>query len=124
MRIGFVGTGYIAGVVAAALRETGRVQLAAVASRTLAQAQSFALAHAALVPPRPFGDWREMLAWDGIDAVYLAAPTTTRTAMAIAAASRGKPKRSKASRAGSKCHTALPPKSLTQTWSRSSTYTA
>lgn len=90
MRIGFVGTGYIAGVVAAALRETGRVQLAAVASRTLAQAQSFALAHAALVPPRPFGDWREMLAWDGIDAVYLASPTTTRTEIAIAAAAHGK----------------------------------
>jgi len=90
LRIGFVGTGYIAGVVAAALRETERVQLAAVASRTLASAQAFALAHARPVPPRPFGDWRSMLAWDGIDAVYLASPTTTRTEIAIAAAAHGK----------------------------------
>ncbi|HEX4936648.1 MAG TPA: Gfo/Idh/MocA family oxidoreductase [Gemmatimonadaceae bacterium] len=90
IRLGFVGTGYIAGVVATALRETDHVRLAAVASRNLATAESFAAAHGDGATPRPFDDWRGMLAWEGIDAVYLCSPTTTRTEIAIAAAARGK----------------------------------
>ena len=90
LRLGVVGTGYIAGVVARALRETDRVTLAAVASRNASTAAAFADTHAPEADARAFGDWQAMLDWDGIDAVYLAAPTTTRTAMAIAAAARGK----------------------------------
>lgn len=90
LRIGFVGTGYIANVVARAALETQRVQVAGVASRDVARAAAFCASHRLADTSRPFGDWRELVAWDGIDAVYLAAPTVARTEMAVAAANHGK----------------------------------
>lgn len=89
-RIGFVGTGYIANVVARAAGETDRVHIVGVASRNVARAASFCDSHALADTARPFGNWRELVAWEGIDAVYLAAPTVARTEMAVVAANHGK----------------------------------
>lgn len=90
LRIGFVGTGYIANVVARAAGETQQVHITGVASRDVARAAAFCASHGLADTARPFGDWRDLVAWDGIDAVYLAAPTVARTEMAIAAANHGK----------------------------------
>jgi len=92
LRLGVVGTGYIANVVGTALRETTRVHRAGVASRDVARARQFALTHAdpQADEARAVGDWRELVAWDGIDAVYLALPTVARTEVAIEAARHGK----------------------------------
>lgn len=90
LRIGFVGTGYIANVVARAAGEAKQVRIAGVASRDVARAETFCASHGLAGAARPFGDWRELVAWDGIDAVYLAAPTVARTEMAVAAANQGK----------------------------------
>lgn len=90
LRIGFVGTGYIANVVATAAGETRQAQVTGVASRDVARAATFCAAHGLADTARSFGDWRELVAWDGIDAVYLAAPTVARTEMAVVAANHGK----------------------------------
>ena len=90
LRLGFVGTGYIAGVVAAALRETESVVVAGVASRNMSRAVAFAEANALGAQARPFDDWRALVAWEGIDALYIATPTTARTEIAVAAANAGK----------------------------------
>ncbi len=87
LRWGFVGTGKIAGWMAAVLRDMPGAQLAAVASRSAVSAQAFASRHSA---ERGFAFWAEMLAWDGIDAVYVATPTARREEICIAAAQAGK----------------------------------
>ena len=86
LRLGFVGTGYIAGVVAAALRETESVVVAGVASRNMSRAVAFAEANALGAQARSFDDWRALVACEGIDALYIATPTTARTEIAVAAA--------------------------------------
>lgn len=92
LRLGIVGTGYIANVVGHALRETTRLSLAGVASRDVARAERFASTHGGTgtSAARPFGDWRDLVAWEGIDAIYLAIPTVGRARVALAAAARGK----------------------------------
>jgi predicted dehydrogenase len=84
---GFVGTGNIAGWMAAVVRSTPAAVLSAVASRRMESARSFAAEHRAA---RAFDSWQEMLAWDRIDAVYVATPTSLREEIAVAAASAGK----------------------------------
>jgi predicted dehydrogenase len=61
--------------------------LSAVASRRPDSARAFADAHGA---GRAFDSWRDMLDWGGIDAVYVATPTSLREEIAVAAASAGK----------------------------------
>jgi predicted dehydrogenase len=84
---GFVGTGKIAGWMATVVRSTSAAVLSAVASRRMGSARSFAAEHRAT---RAFDSWQEMLAWDRIDAVYIATPTSLREEIAVAAASAGK----------------------------------
>ncbi|MEJ2287518.1 MAG: Gfo/Idh/MocA family oxidoreductase [Deinococcales bacterium] len=48
---------------------------------------AFAAAHGA---ERAFGDWRELLRWEGVDAVYVATPTGPREERAVAAARAGR----------------------------------
>ncbi len=87
LRWGFLGTGRIASWMADVLRNTPRGHLAAVASRSAASAEAFAKRHGA---ERGFHSWAEMLAWSGIDAVYVATPTALREEICVAAAKAGK----------------------------------
>lgn len=51
------------------------------------KAKAFASQHGAA---KSFDSWEEMFAWDGIDAVYVATPTSVREEISIAAAKAGK----------------------------------
>ena len=82
IRFGIVGSGYIAEVVANAIKES-EASLVAVASRRFEPAKAFAEKHGDV---RVFESWKELVAWDGIDAVYVATPTAPREAICIAAA--------------------------------------
>lgn len=85
-RFGVVGTGFIANVVANALRQTDS-SLVAVASRCHESACAFADKHGGV---KVFESWRELVAWDGLDAVYVATPTSVREEICIAAAQNKK----------------------------------
>ena len=87
IRWGIVGTGSIANNMAGVIVNAPSGQLAAVASRQKASAAAFADAYGA---ERAFDSLAAMFDWDGVDAVYLSAPTGLREDMAIAAASAGK----------------------------------
>ena len=87
VRWGFVGTGNIASWMAGVVSTTPAARLCAVASRHIARAQSFAAEHGA---ERAFDSWAKMFAWDDLDAVYVATPTSLREEISIAAANAGK----------------------------------
>lgn len=87
LRWGVVGTGLIANSMAPRIQEAGQTELAAVSSRRMESAREFAGQHKV---GRAFDSWEEMLAWDGIDAVYIATPTSVREEIGVAAAQAGK----------------------------------
>ena len=87
MKIGIVGTGFIADVVARAIAESESVALVGVASRRAETARAFAQRHS---EPTVFEHWSDLLASPGVDAVYVATPTAVREAICVAAASEGK----------------------------------
>jgi predicted dehydrogenase len=87
IRWGFVGTGSIAALMADVLEAAPSAELVAVASRRMASARAFADKFDA---QRAFDSWQEMAAWDGIDALYVATPTSLREEICTAAAKRGK----------------------------------
>lgn len=87
VRWGFVGTGTIAGWMADVVQTVLVARLAAVASRHIESATSFAERHGA---EKAFDSWQEMLAWEGLDAVYVATPTALREEICVAAANAGK----------------------------------
>lgn len=87
LRFGIIGTGSIAGAIAPAIRETAGTRLTAVASRTREGAEAFAREHGA---PRVFDSYRDLLAWEEVDAVYVATPTAVREEICVEAAQRGK----------------------------------
>ncbi len=87
VRWGFVGTGSIANWMADVIQSTPTAELAAVSSRRLASAEAFAGKHGA---GKAFDSWAEMTAWDGVDAVYVATPTSVREEICVAAAKQGK----------------------------------
>lgn len=87
IRWGFVGTGNIANSMARTLRRAPSGQLVASSSRTLEKAEAFAEKHGAT---KVFDSWQEMIEWDGIDAVYVATPTSVREEICVAAANAGK----------------------------------
>ena len=87
LRWGFVGTGNIANWMAAVVQRTPLARLSAVASRSSDKAAAFAARHGA---GKAFGEWTEMLSWEGIDAVYVATPTALREQICVAAANAGK----------------------------------
>ena len=82
-----VGTGYIADVIATALRETDQVRLVGIASRRPEAASAFA-AHHGGIPVFP--TWENLLASGSVDAVYVATPTNVREEICLAAATHGK----------------------------------
>ncbi|MGJ8726751.1 MAG: Gfo/Idh/MocA family protein [Roseibacillus sp.] len=87
IRWGFVGTGSIANQMARATKEAPNTVLTASSSRTLEKAEAFAAKYEA---SKAFDSWAEMFQWDGIDAVYVATPTSVKEEISIAAAKAGK----------------------------------
>ncbi|MEE4161570.1 MAG: Gfo/Idh/MocA family oxidoreductase [Woeseiaceae bacterium] len=87
IRWGFIGTGNIAGWMAAVIATTPLASLAGVASRRMDSARAFAARHGAAAAT---DDWCDLLARDDIDAVYIATPTSLREEIGVAAASAGK----------------------------------
>jgi len=86
LRLGIIGTGFIADVIAHALRGTTEVTLNAVASRRVETASAFALKHGS-VPV--FESWESLLESGTVDAVYVATPTSVREPICLAAAAKG-----------------------------------
>jgi predicted dehydrogenase len=87
VRWGFVGTGSIATWMASEVQSAPSALLAAVCSRRMASAQAFAGRSGA---GKSFDAWEDMAAWDGIDAIYVTAPTSLREEIAVTAANCGK----------------------------------
>ena len=87
IRWGFVGTGSIANLMAKATKNAPNAVLTASSSRTLEKAEKFVAKYEA---SKAFDSWAEMCQWDGIDAVYIATPTSVKEEISIAAAQAGK----------------------------------
>lgn len=87
LRIGIVGTGYIAEALAPAIHESPKAKLVAVASRRVERGEEFAQKHGV---GTAFGSWQELVVWGGLDAVYVATPTSAREEISVAAAAAGK----------------------------------
>jgi len=81
IKFGIVGTGFIADVVANAIKDT-EARLVAVASRRRESADAFADKHGGM---QVFESWNDLVAWDGLDAVYVATPTSAREEICITA---------------------------------------
>ena len=87
LRWGFVGTGGIANSMAPRVQEASNAELVAVSSRRMETANVFATKHGL---DHAFDSWAEMIAWDGVDAIYVATPTSVREEICVAAANNGK----------------------------------
>nr|WP_319554528.1 Gfo/Idh/MocA family oxidoreductase [uncultured Vibrio sp.] len=80
LRLGIVGSGMIAGVIAKAVKQVDSIELVAVASRRPISAKAFANEHGI---DQVFDTWQEMIAFEGIDAVYIATPTASKEEIAV-----------------------------------------
>jgi predicted dehydrogenase len=93
-RWGILGTATIARKNWQAIRNASNCTLMAVASRTLARAEKFIDECQSQIPfakpPRPVGDYDELLSRTNIDAVYIPLPTGIRKEWVIRAAEAGK----------------------------------
>lgn len=87
IRIGIVGTGMIAQVIARASQRAEGVKLYAVASREQTRAMAFAQTHGAVAA---YAEWQALVEDPQVDAVYVATPTAGREAICLAAIARGK----------------------------------
>ncbi|MCP4048056.1 MAG: Gfo/Idh/MocA family oxidoreductase, partial [Gammaproteobacteria bacterium] len=87
LRWGIVGTGRIANRMASMIQQASECELAAVSSRRMASAQEFANTHGL---DNAFGSWADMLKFDGVDAIYVATPTSVKEEICVAAANHGK----------------------------------
>lgn len=87
LRWGIVGTGGIANSMAPRIKQADYAELAAVSSRRMETAQEFAGRHSV---GKAFDSWADMLAWGGVDAIYIATPTSVREEIGVAAARAGK----------------------------------
>ncbi|GAA5213456.1 Gfo/Idh/MocA family protein [Corallincola platygyrae] len=87
LRVGIVGAGMIAGVLANAINQATGAKLVAVASRRRESAEQLASEFSI---PTVFDDWQSLIGSDQLDAVYIATPTAVREEIAVAAANAGK----------------------------------
>jgi len=87
LRWGVVGTGGIANSMAPRIQQAEHAGLAAVSSRKMETAREFTDKHGVA---RAFDSWADMIAWDGVDAIYVATPTSVREEICVAAARAGK----------------------------------
>ena len=87
LRIGIIGIGWYAGTeLIPKLRETGRVEIVAIARRS---ADRLALAQQELNIREAYIDWREMLEKSALDAVVVCTPPNAHTEPTLAALERG-----------------------------------
>jgi predicted dehydrogenase len=87
LRWGVVGTGGIANAMAPRIKQAANAELAAVSSRKMETAREYADQHGVA---HAFDSWADMLAFEGVDAVYVATPTSVKEEICIAAATQGK----------------------------------
>src|SRR5210317_869623 len=87
LRWGIVGTGGIANSMAPRIHQADGAELVSVSSRRMESAKEFANKHGAA---RAFDSWADMAGWDGVDAIYVATPTSVREEICVAAANSGK----------------------------------
>ncbi len=87
LRWGIIGAGHIAGSFAKGMADSLTSELVAVASRSLENAQKFGAEHSI---ERCYGDYTELLADSGVDAVYIANLHPQHAEWAIKAAQAGK----------------------------------
>ena len=87
VRWGVLGPGHIASTFVAAVREGTRSDVVAVGSRSPERARAFAERH---VVPRAHGSYEELVADDGLDAVYIASPHSEHHAHALLALRAGR----------------------------------
>ncbi len=87
VRWGIVSTGHIAGVFAEALSFAENAELAAVASRDLPRAKSFADRFSI---PKAYGTYKELAADPNVDIVYIASPHAFHLQHATLCLNRGK----------------------------------
>jgi predicted dehydrogenase len=87
LRWGVVGTGMIANQMAPMMAMATSAELAAVSSRSMRSAEEFATQHSV---KKTFDSWLDMISFDGVDAIYIATPTSVREEIAVAAANAGK----------------------------------
>jgi predicted dehydrogenase len=85
LKIGIIGTGWGARVQVPTFREAG-LEVAGLAGFHRNKTRQLADALAT----RPFDDWRDLVAWDEIDLVSVAAPPSEHREMTVAALDRGK----------------------------------
>lgn len=92
VRWGILGPGRIASKVASDFAHVEDGVLVAVGSRTLERAQAFALEHGTALRTRvrAHGSYAELLADEGVDAVYIATPHSEHWVQASAAVRAGK----------------------------------
>ena len=69
------------------LQSAPSATLAAVSSRDMASARAFADEQGA---GKAFDSWNEMASWEGVDAIYVATPTSVREEISVAVANRAK----------------------------------
>jgi predicted dehydrogenase len=87
LRWGVVGTGGIANRMAPMIQQAAHAELAAVSSRKMETAKQYADRYGI---SRAFDSWADMLAFDGVDAIYVATPTSVKEEICVAAARHGK----------------------------------
>ncbi len=87
LRWGFVGTGGIANSMARIMKIAPSAELVAVSSRHMDKANAFAERYEV---GKAFDSWQKMAQWDGVDAIYVATPTSVREEICVFAASQGK----------------------------------
>ena len=86
IKLGIVGCGYGAQVLAPAFRSDPRVRVVAISAGSQSKAEESAKV---LAVPEAFGDWRDMLDPDRIDAVVIAVPPNAQPEIAHTALGRG-----------------------------------
>ena len=104
LRWGVVGTGGIANSMVPRIQQADHAEPAAVSSRKMEKAQAFADKHGVA---QAFDSWADMIAWDVVDAIYVATPTSVREAAARLRAEI--PRSAARSRSSAICNSGLPP---------------
>lgn len=87
LRWGIVGTGGIANSMAPMIHQASNAELVAVSSRKMETAKKFAGKHNV---GKSFDSWSDMGDWKGVDAIYVATPTSVREEICVAMANNGK----------------------------------
>ena len=88
LRIGFIGTGWVANVHADSLAKLPGITIAALYNHHLSKAEGFNQKHAG-GKAKCYDDWRRMLETENLDAVYVGLPPGAHAGQSELAAERG-----------------------------------